>query len=358
MHYLKCICQSGRWIVLLCLAVSLINSAHAADKVDLYSAVVPVLSKSAALREKSMHVAFEQVLLKLTGSAQIAQDLNNRHATEVADLVRQFNYQLPNAEQKGFDLIVQFDVNGVKHLLSEENVPLWSDKRPLLMPWLLIEKEEEQVLVGADPERMTKPLVDRLTEQLSVYALPVVWPLWDLSDQAALTPLQLKSLDLTAIQAASTRYGADALLVGRIHESIDGRWLANWNYFCDGEQQIWATQAFALADLTNGLTQKLVGSLAAHYAIAPQSKDELSVTVMNVDSMRTYASVLNYFQHIDMISHLQVMQLSADKLTLHMAVKGGKETLLKTIRLDKLLQQLQQTAEPSQASLELRWVNG
>src|SRR5690606_25504380 len=121
---------------------------------------------------------------------------------------------------------VEFNAARVSQALAQRNRPVWGPERPLTLLWVAFDDGfGERVLLGANDAGVAagSPLAELLQTTRAELAaaadergLPIALPLLDLEDLQALTFTDVWGGFEEPIRAASARYGADSILIGRV----------------------------------------------------------------------------------------------------------------------------------------------
>jgi uncharacterized protein len=103
------------------------------------------------------------------------------------------------------------------------------------LAWVVVEDDAGERRCSAGSEH---PVADGLRERARERGLPLQLPLMDLDDQLAVDPAAVWGRLSQTLQPASERYGADIVLVGRLQQLPDQRWVGSWEFWLDGDIRI------------------------------------------------------------------------------------------------------------------------
>ena len=290
--------------------------AHAAAS-DLFSASVPTgdppRSESVLVRE-----ALGRVLVKLSGRADVAGDPRVAGLlNDPAEHLRSLQYrveQVPQAEgvREQERLLATFLGEPLQRGLLERDVRLWSPERPEVLLWLAIEGPDGQREMLPADARLLRFHLRRDARELG---LPLVLPLQDFRDYAAMDVDAVWGGYSEPMAAASARYEPDRLLLAAARRDGDG-WQVRWQL--TGGRALISARSRALElrqALRNGLVS-VVDRLAAADAVRPPANGAGQVRLMvdTPNSVQGYARVLRY---LDSLSQLDTWRLArADSHTL------------------------------------------
>jgi len=329
-----------RILVLLSFAVS----TYAEIVIDLYETRSLVTAQSAAARAVAAREGLSGVLVKISGRESVAEHPDVQAALSSAqNYVLQFSYEstderIENSAGQSMAataLFLKFSPQAIEGLLRKAGLPLWPANRPSVLLWLV-----------ADDVQLGRYTVNELEvdEQVNKAAkrrgLPLVKPLFDLQDQIAVDPQGLWRMDQGMVKAASERYGADAILVGRYTEFSNGQWRADWTLTYKNNSVVFesdtATQDRMLA---SGLNQA-ADYFATQFAIVSRenASRRVYVEVNDITQFSSYARVLEYFQALELIRRADLLSIEQGKLLFALDLEGEQSQLLDTIALGRVLQ--------------------
>src|SRR5262249_24092267 len=141
--------------------------------------------------------------------------------------------------------IVGFNATRVDQALAGLNARICGSERPLTLVWVAVDDGQGgRALLGvrdapADATPATVDLLTMLRTELAAVAdergLPIVLPKLDEDDLAAVTIDDVSGGLGDRVLAASARYRADAVLIGRLHPGLVGNEV-EWLLLKDGER--------------------------------------------------------------------------------------------------------------------------
>lgn len=320
------------WIALLAPA-----TARAVEVPTLYTAEVPFDADSADGRERAYELALAEVLLRVSGSSLSADAVAIEELfPNPASYVMQFRQ---GAQGK---LWVSFDGQAIEQVLRNAGQTVWGSDRPLTLVWLAVDwgQGSREVIGADDPERTpdesrsidrNRLLRERILDIAERRGLPVLFPLLDTVDLQNVTFSDIWGGFDERIIESSKRYEANSILIGRIRPSSGRR--ENWTYYFSGEQRAW-----------NGPPEAVIGEvadlLAAEFAIggsAPLQSVVLAVTgIVSVDA---YGKVQQLLANVSLIEEFVITEVSGDRVTYRVDVRGGAERLRRALRFVGLVEQ-------------------
>lgn len=369
--------------LVLCLCLFSFN-AFAVTVTDLYRVSVAVENQGDESRKLGIQWAFQQLLIKVSGSQDVLNNPTLIEASQNAErYVQGFSYQ-----QDGFDeqiyLQAWFSKALVVPLIKRAQAPIWGENRPLLLNWLAIEPTDNMVIGHFDVARLIRlaqgnddgsinpgdapndvlaesaPIVrgerllvsnqhmqlhKRFSRAFSERGLPILWPVDDLEDQANLPLNQLWWLSARAIELASQRYQTDAVLAGKLNQSANGVWqyegilqhgLVKKNIITESD-----TPMGALTLASGEVGQYFSGQFAIK-SDPMNGRSGIRVLVKKVSSFTNYSKVLAYFKNITGVRTVEVAQVDRNNLELYLSLEGSWDKVQRIISLDNKLSVLQE----------------
>ena len=335
--------------VLACLVSALMASGavRAVEVPGLYEAEVPVSGQSTAERVAASRTALEEVLVKVSGNADVAQLPQLEPLLSQAEQwVQRYQYRAapapvtpPAADEATAPtqlLWESFDRQTINQRLYDAGVSVWGINRPSTLLWLAIGDGGERYLVGGDNRPDVQAMVNALASRRG---LPLNVPLLDLQDQGALAVADVWGDFSDVIAKASERYQPDAILVGRVYMVAADQWQSHWTLYHRGTMSSWdsgpGSQDDAIAAGIAGATEQF----AKRYALdlTPGIANSVLMSIENVASLADYARVMHYLQSLDPVADVQVARVEGSKVSFRIKVRGQPHGLIQTLALGKTL---------------------
>ncbi|HEY8331648.1 MAG TPA: DUF2066 domain-containing protein [Pseudomonas sp.] len=268
----------ARWFAFCLLFATL--SATAAQVEGLYEVHEPVTSQDPAERAAAMSRALQTLVVRLTGDRQAAQ--NPRLQPLLADpqqLVQQYVYESGTP----VTLSVVFDPVLSQRALREAGLTLQTAERASVLAWWLNEADGASSLVAED-----QPVAATLRAAAQNRGVPLSLPLGDLDEQLLATADTLAGSDAQALQEASARYAADALLAVVARGAGDS-WQADWQLWVGSERVTGSSTAASQAALADAVLLEVGEKLASRFSKAGAAQS-LTLEVQGSDLAR-YAAL-------------------------------------------------------------------
>lgn len=243
----------------------------------LYQVREAVSSQQPAERDAALSRALDTLVVRLTGDPAALQ---NPAVVELRknpqQLISQYSYQNGPPQV----LQVDFDPLSSERSLRQAGLSLWGANRPAILAWWLNEASDGSNLVG-DAQSGATLLRDAAQHR----GLPLLLPLADLDEQLLATAENLSANQPTALQDASARYGADALLTVQAREA-DGQWQAQWRLWLGDSREQGTAQGADQAVLADAVWLAVSQRLAPRFVSRPGMTQGLQLEVQGANLAR------------------------------------------------------------------------
>ncbi|MEH6552054.1 MAG: DUF2066 domain-containing protein [Pseudomonadales bacterium] len=378
----------GLLAVLLCLFVM---NSHAVVVKNLYSTSVAVNSHDAQDRNKALGQALEQVFIKVSGSRALT-DLPEIQATlrradrylstysyiDNPDFIPDNDILPQTAEILDVEEIVEPDVDVepvvadpapnlpfllqvsfrqslVDDVLRSSGASRWSDNRPVTLVWIVIDDPAGRRVPAEEDQDMIQLIQQSADER----ALPLIFPLYDLEDRAALSLDSLWLTEQDKIAEASVRYAASGVLVGKMLGTSDGKWRSNWDYL-SADPAFWEFECELLADCMQPPVEAVADLLSARYGVVSNegAANRLSIDVAGLADFESYGSLLLYLQNLIAVREVIVNGFDGSTVHLELVLDGESAQLYELMALNKQLQYQDTGVLPEPTGRLYQWLPG
>ena len=328
-------------MTLLLIAGAIGAQQAAAARVDsVYAAEVDLPPGSNNLNP-AFDAALEQVLVKVSGLDTLGTPAARRSlAPDSAGLVRQYS-RLP-----GDRIRVEFDGNELRTLLDAASQPVWGEERPLLALWYAVDAGGGDRLIlagesapgtarsGADAQ---DALRERLLTAADARGLPLILPLVDAEDLSRLGFADIWGDFREPVLAASERYGAEGILIGRARSLDPDDRRVRWTLETAADQFAWE------GSVEDG-PQQAARLLAQRYATYADASGAVSLAVAGIDGLDRFGQLQQYLRSLNIVDSAAVARVQDDVVEFRLVVRGDAERLSRSLAGNRLL-------EPATATL-------
>lgn len=325
--------------------------AAAAPVADLYEAHVPVPDQSETAREQALKTGLAKVLVKVTGNSQVLLNPQLDSATaEARRYVTEYGYvgyldplatktEDGAPAREGMAINIRYSEPAIDQLLRRYQLQIWPAERPMLLVWILV---DDPVAGKQFVSSEHYPEVDAVLGQLmSDRGVPLLRPMFDLSDSQMLSEEQAWAFDPARLTAVAERYDVDSWLVLRAYRNTTGQWRGAWLLNVEGDDSLHSLAADSLPKLVAGMVPAAVDKLASRYSYVPgNAAGELVILLENINDYRAYREATGFIESLELVRALAVDYVDADRVGLHLSVEGEDALLLDMLRRDRRITEL------------------
>ncbi|MGB6976401.1 MAG: DUF2066 domain-containing protein [Gammaproteobacteria bacterium] len=336
-------------------------SIFAALDKTLYSAAIPIASESAADLQKTLPQALGQVLIQVTGNVNIANSaFIQQQLLQAANFIQSYTYENDTLQDTPGSLVlkVQFDPRSVNQLLQKAGqAPQPAVQYPPLLVWIAVPSGQAHNILDTNAQ---DPVALALREAAKSHHMTVLLPLLDLQDMNDMTADQVWQLDTQTAISASVRYNVQNILLGRVNNTPDGQWQADWILISPQRNWQWhtagTTPQVVLQNVLNKVAQTFAKQPTANSA-STLSPQHVKVHITGVSGLDQFAGIVKYFRGLAPVNHVETTDVSNKSLTLDVTVNGGATAL------DNVVQEGQsllpdKTSSNTSTDLYYQWVGG
>jgi len=303
----------------------------------LYTVTVTPDPTAADQREAAKQAAMSRLLVRVTGSRNTPLDPVARPLLASPD-----RFLSSSGDDRQGRALFGFSRGEVERALTDLGLPVWGPERPLTVLWIAVDDGTggrallgagEAAEFGAPPTPATLAMIKAVREEVVAAAdergLPVAWPLLDLQDLGAVSDTAVWGGFDAEIVAASTRYRADAVLIGRVRPGTFGTEV-DWLFVHGADRQ-----QLPIAGVRDG-----IDVAADRYAADLATVGGASVSLLTVNDVRTpadYGRVVSYLERQSVLQSVDVDSFDDGILRLRVAARGDARVLERTLALGGVL---------------------
>ena len=326
-------------IAALCFIVSL-NVAQAKQLTDLYQAVVPAGQSQSVWQQQ----ALAQVLVKVTLNPAIAE-----HAAIKAELKNAGNYIKTFAavsSEQGPALKVGLDEQKVQQLLSQQQIAIWGNRRPVIVLWPVEQTSESRFFI----QGAAHPVLTQLQQQTEAIGLPLELPTAVDAYVPALSQDEVWAGNWLLIEQASLPFNADQTLILLFDQPAPGQYRLTWQGYEQGQlisnELIANSQQEVVSAFISGLTAQLAGKYAVQLG-NPQGQTELELEIEGLTNFVDQVKVQQMLGAMLSVKQVTVQERKADLLKFKVQLAADRNAFINSLSLERRLQSLQLQAEPT-----------
>ncbi len=335
------------------LLLGLTTGAGAAWVGNLYKQEVLVAGQSDDERQDAMGQALTNVIIKVSGQRKTLTTGGVPGALRAPSAyVQSFSYR--QDEQRNQYLQVNFDQILVNRLLRESNVAIWGVNRPTTLMWLAVDDGGSRQILSSSSEL---PLI--MESHFETRGIPVILPLLDFEDSLNISAVDVWGLFSDALESASQRYGAEAIMAGRLKKNAE-RYSGRLTLLFRGERYQTEVNDLVAAGVANLASDLVARNLAKHYAVtASELNIKPKMVVENVKTVEDYATLTRYLDKLTAVREVSVYKITGSVIELELSIDGSVSQLNDALALGRsltLLPASSSRAEPgAQQTLYYRW---
>ncbi|CAH0992059.1 hypothetical protein SIN8267_02174 [Sinobacterium norvegicum] len=338
--------QTGLALICLLLAVALLSPPADAVVVDnLFRVETEVADQSNSARLEAQKLALAEVLVRSSGRGDITQQAEIKSVLARPDrLVNSYQYRTVSFtdEETGEQgrrlmLIVDFQPKKITDILRQSSLPIWSSNRASITTWIAVDDSSGRQVVSAT-NRI--PLAEALAANAKRRGLPMLLPVYDMTDIMAVSTDDVWQMQQQSLFAASERYQADAILVGRIVATGESQWRASWTFSHAGEHFSFDSQGQDFNAVLAPVIDNVAEALSRRYAvIVGENSAELQLSIDSIDSFADYTSALLYLRGLEAVRQVGPLYIEGEQVVFALELDGTEEQVWQAISLNRRLKE-------------------
>ena len=163
--------------------------------------------------------------------------------------------------------------------------------------------------------------------------IPVILPLMDLEDELSVTLSDVWGRFNSTVVAASQRYAADSVVVGRINQ-VGEEWQARLSYINQGEE---ATFEFTAPDknlAVKTMTDRLTELLCQKYCVVETvESNQIKIQVSNIGNFSNFKRAQSYLNELSSVRKVDVDKISTTHVRFNVSLLGDLQSIKDGISL-------------------------
>ncbi|GIU51788.1 hypothetical protein TUM4438_42630 [Shewanella sairae] len=317
---------------------ALFNSVNAAEVTQLDEGVVAVDSRSTALRSQGIKQAFEDVILKNSGTqSALSNEKIKQQLNSASSLMTQYGYFEQDSQ---LFLKVNFDHKRIINLLREAGLPVWGKQRPLTLVWLVNEHNGERDILNDASTVEDRNVFNR---ESAARGVPLLFPLMDLDDAMKVGVNDIRGQFTENVANASLRYQANYFVMATIAPQGSG-----YQYQMALYPREKDAQALQMTSLVNHSGESasadeavaaMVGAISQYYveqyAVADSGeRNTTKLTFSEVTDIRQLVAVERYLAQLSAIKHASIGKIQGETVEFNVNLFGDEADLHRLMALD------------------------
>jgi hypothetical protein len=341
---------------LILLALVPVTSVLAVKMPGLYQAELTVSSQTEELKEQAIQDGLLQVLIKVSGNTQIEDNpVIKSSLKKAAYYVQEYDYLPPTTSSSQYTLQIRYEPDDILRLLKKAGIAYWRENRPLILVWLAVTDEQQQIdIIGDDT---TGPFLNRIKDQAKKYGLPLIFPVMDVADLNQVSVADITNMRLPVLKEAAKRYAPDAILIGSIvtgHTDIQ----SHWQFLLGDQEWKWTLSQNTSEEMIVAVINQVNEVLAKHYEIkvSDNAPAWLKLEITHINQRDDLKQLIHYLKQLTSVLQVHLMQITGDTVEISVLVRGPRDVFEQSAVVGQHLVLQSQEAKTNEI-LMYEWVN-
>jgi len=324
------------WGICLC-SIFLVPKILFASQItfDLYEAALPAPSHKASDRLQLFEDGLRVVIKRVAGDDTIFKNDSVIEALKSpGQYVEKFGYYGTDS------LFVRYNPNTVNELILSATQPIWGKKRPTVLLWLgVAENDLERRIIGIESDSKMHLGIEQKASELG---LPLILPIMDLADINQVNVSDIWGDFPSVLNNASKRYGADVIVVAKVHKNHNDIWASQWQLMFDDYIQKWDWTSEGNLDtaIQEGISQ-LARHLLQRYGLkkSQQKAGSILIGIQDISSIAAFAKAEAYLNSLEQLEGVDVLQVTNEGVIFEAKATGNldPQILSQVISMDNKL---------------------
>lgn len=294
------------WLFLVMLACAS-SSSLAVTVPDLYAATVAVKNESAKARTDALRRALGEVMVRVSGRADIKQSPGVGQVLDQAQsLLQRYGYK--NSKTTGLKLYSEFEGRALEQAMLKAGLPVWGASRPVTMAWVLV---DGALVTQSGPEK----IVSAMKAAAEQRGLPLRFPRAEVATNNNVVPADIRKGHIPRIMMVTRTYDTRHVLLGEV-----GKNSANWRLIVDGTTlQKWRARADGSVALAKGAVGYAAQVYSQRYARVGTEDGTVVVGIQGVHDSQAFTRVRDYLTGMTGVDEVTPMFVHDETLVLEIA---------------------------------------
>ena len=324
--------------LLALLVFTLTADTARSEPVDwLYDVKVPVNARTQAEAETALQRSIDVLLMRLTGLSTIPRLPEIQAAfANLNSYVKQYEFTRlpPNSPiGNGDALVARFNSSLIRELIKEARFPVWPADRPSVLLWLTIHDDVDSELV-----RDTTPIALQLRNRALERGIELVVPIVDVQEQETIKSSSVIGRFWADLAVASARYRTDFTAAISCQKDMFGRYQTFITYWYQGTEHFDHRVFREREDLPVHVVDHIVDVLVSKHAIVREHEEIFRIGVRDVESVESYAAVLEYLNDLDFVDDFVLVSLHNEVLVFDVYTPSSADLFVELVAASGLLE--------------------
>lgn len=277
-----------------------------------YSVTIEVSDRTERTRARSISKGLAIVLRRMTGSARLPNSPVVSTALASADrYALSFGYE--RLDEGRSALTMRFDPRGVRQVIEEAGLAVWSLERPRVLAWVLVEDGEQEFILDSASNH---PISEAMQASATEFGVPLVLPLMDIDERLEIEPMLLRGLFFDVLRQAGQRYRTQFILVGRVRTEEEGDWMGTWNLSQPGAPISEVSLEGEGGEVAHNAMGFVLEELVKRFALDVNQETRVRISVEGVHRLSDYAQLFRHLRELDGVERAELYEMTHDLLTL------------------------------------------
>ncbi|ABZ76892.1 conserved hypothetical protein [Shewanella halifaxensis HAW-EB4] len=310
----------------------------AAEVKQLDEGVVSIASRTTALRSQGIKQAFEEVILKNSGTqSALLNETIKKQLGNASSLMTQYGYFEDDGK---LFLKVNFDHKHIISLLREAGLPVWGKQRPLTLVWLVINDNGQREIINdasRDPSRQV------FNQESATRGAPLLFPLMDLDDSMKVGVNDIRGNFTDNVADASLRYQSNYFIMATIEpQGSVYRYQMSLYPREKSAQSLQLTSVINTSGETATIDEAVAAIVAAtseyyvgQYAIADSGEQKTTkLSFADVTDMKQLVAIERYLDQLSAIKSASIGRIEGQTIEFNLSLFGNEADLHRLMALD------------------------
>ncbi|WED21146.1 DUF2066 domain-containing protein [Vibrio sp. JC009] len=292
---------------------------QATTKVNVFSVEVMLDTNDAEAETKARSEGLKNVIVRASGEKNVADNAIIKKALRSSS---KYLSQIGYGEQSGNPTLkMVFNPPQIQSLLTQAQLPYWSDERANLAVWVVEENRRGREILW---EQSESPFINQLRYYAALRGLPVTVPVGDFEDVTGIAPTDLWGGFLEPLSNVTKRYPVDAVLVLRVHKmgSKDG---IRWSLYDSKPEMLTSLSLQPVSGTQVGQTaqalEKVIDEVTNYYAQKSavkrtgESSESVLADFIGISSANSFFVLEKQLKQMQSVAFVEVVQVVGQRVT-------------------------------------------